>query len=266
MQFLSYLHDPDNLYLPLLDNTIIPNELIGTTVAVSGNTTTEVKTKVKEMGFNVIEGGLYGIARIKLLKYALENLKDEFYFVCDFDKFLHWVQTNREELESILDKVPTYDLTIIARSDRAISTYPETWTKTERIASRILAKITNQYLDFMNGPSILSNTAANLVVENAQEKGVGSCVEFCVISHQAGLTIGAWKVDGLTWEDPDRYKKLIDSSKSYDDWKYDTFHSLYEWRKRVDFLHAQVKVMIRLTEEPINPKYPAVQNKTFQPN
>jgi hypothetical protein len=179
---------------------------------------------------------------------------------------LHWLKNKPHEFSSIINIKPKADLTVIARSARALSTYPETWQQTEAIAMRILTKITKRHLDFMNGPSILSPDAAKVISQNGIEKGVGSCVEFCMLVNQAGLSLENLEVDGLTWEDPDRYIKLIKQADTFDDWKYDTYHSLYEWRKRVDFLNKQVEVMIRLSEEPINPKYPVVHNKTLEFN
>jgi hypothetical protein len=49
----------------------------------------------------------------------------------------------------------------------------------------------------------------------------------------------------------------IQESGNFEVWKEKTFDSLYEWRKRIEFLHRQVEVMIRLTREPINPKFPS---------
>jgi hypothetical protein len=266
MLLLSYLHDPDDLFIPLLSRIIIPDELKGSIVAVSPDTTEEVKKRVIELGFEVIEGGLYGQARINCLKYAINNKNNDFFFVCDFDKLLHWLENNPSELISILEDKPTYDMTIIARSSRALSTYPETWVQTEQIATKILAKIIKQNVDFMNGPSILSSKAAENIANNAVETGVGSCVEFCLLTYQKGFSIGNYEVDSLSWEDPDRYTILIKDARSFEDWKYDTYHSLYEWRKRVSFLHTQVEVMIRLVEEPVNPKFPSVQNRFFEGN
>ncbi len=264
MRILTYLHDPDNLYIPLIKSASFPKELEDTIIAVSPSTTPEVRDCVEKLGYTIIEGGTYGVARLNLLKYSVKNLNEKHLFVCDFDKMLHWLITEPDELIILIKQEPKNDLTVIARSSRARATYPETWTKTENIASRILAKNIKKHVDFMNGPVILNEKAAKLIVEKGKETGVGSCVEFCILAAQAKLNIENKEVDGLTWEDPDRYKQMISQSKSYDDWKYDTYHSLYEWRKRVDFLYKQVEVMIRLLEEPINPKYPSVHNKTLE--
>lgn len=266
MKLLSYLHDPDNLYVPLLENADIPQEIEGTVVAVSEETTDRVISMVDNLGFKIVKGGSYGTARLNSLKSSLNGGtdEDEFFFVCDFDKLLHWLEKDREELLKVLNSTPKNDVTVVGRSIRALSTYPETWVETEDIAIRVLAKIIKKKVDFMNGPVILSRQAAQIIADNGIETEVGSCVEFCLLPFQAGMTINSIEIDGLTWEDPDRYTKLIEEFDSFDDWKYDTYHSLYEWRKRVDFLNKQVKTMIRLTEEPVNPKFPIVHNKTYE--
>ena len=264
MLLVSYLHDPDDLFLPLLSKLELPEELKGSVVAISPTTTDTVRDTVKALGFEVIEGGLYGTARLNCLKYALDSSNDQFFFICDFDKLLHWMRTNPGELTAMINATPKYDMTMIARSTRALATYPETWVQTEQIAMRIMAKIIKQNVDFMNGPCILSVPAAKNILAGAVETGVGSCTEFCLLTYQKGLSIGNYEVDSLTWEDPDRYDSLIKDAQSFDDWKYDTYHSLYEWRKRVSFLHTQVEVMIRLVEEPVNPKFPSVHNRFFE--
>jgi hypothetical protein len=264
MLLLSYIHDPDDLFLPLLTNLSVPEMVKGSVVAVSPTTTLKVVNTLKGLGFEIIEGGLYGVARIKCLKHALAKRKDGFFFICDFDKLLHWILIDPAELTKLTQEIPKYDMTVIARSSKALATYPETWARTEHIATRILAKIIKQNVDFMNGPCILSYAAADNIIVKAKETGVGSCAEFCLLTFQAGLTIGNLEVDSLTWEDPERYEALIKKFSSFEDWKYDTYHSLYEWRKRVSFLHTQVEVMIRLSEEPDNPKFPSVHNRFFE--
>lgn len=264
MKLFSLFHDPDNLFVPLLSNFAIPAELNGSVVAVSPATTKKSKDLIEKLGFKTIKGGFYGTARLNILKHVLSKRDNDHFIICDFDKLIHWLNTNPNEFLKILKGKPMFDITFIARSARALSTYPETWVQTEQIATRVLTKIIKQNVDFMNGPCILSHEAAEIISKSAAETGVGSCVEFCLLAFQAGLSIGNLEVDGLTWEDPERYSLLIKKAKSFEDWKYDTYHSLYEWRKRVEFLHKQVDVMIRLTEEPINPKYPAVHNITFE--
>jgi hypothetical protein len=264
MQLLTYLHDPDDLYIPLINSWTHKKDLRSVTVAISPNTTGKVKKLVAELGFKTIEGGDYGIARLNLIKHALEQNNITNLLLCDFDKLVHWTNTNAAEFNELNSSDPKSDLIVIARSAKALASYPETWRQTENIATKILAKIIKQQIDFMNGPIILNKKSAQIISEKSQEQGVGSCAEFCLLAYHAGLSIENIEVEGLTWEDPDRYKKMIENYSSYDDWKYETYDSLYEWRKRVDFLNTQVRVMIRLAQEPINPKYPMVHNKTLE--
>jgi len=265
MKLLTYIHDPDDLYIPLIKNTKFPKLIDkNTVIAISKTTTKNVKNLIPKLGFTQIEGGKYGTARINLLKYANSNKLKGPFLLCDFDKLIHWINTNKEEFIETFKYEPKADLTVIARSARALSTYPETWTSTEEIATRVLAKIIRKKVDFMNGPLILNEKASKIIAKNAKNTGVGSCAEFCLITNNANLLIDNLEVDGLTWEDPDRYTTMIKASKNYEDWKYNTYHSLYEWRKRILFLENQIKSMIELSNEPINPKYPIVHNKTIE--
>ena len=263
MKFLSYFHDPDDLFLDLLEQTSFPKELKGSIVAVSPQTTIKAYNLVKELGFKIVEGGPYGYARIASLKEGLKENDNSYFFVCDFDKMLHWIIEDKQEFLKVLNSIPKAAYTVVARSEKALDSYPSSWIETEQIVTRIIGKILGGRFDIMNGPIILNRKASEVVVENAVETGVGSCAEWALLAKLAKLKIDEIKVNGLTWEDPDRYKLLIEKSDSYETWKEEAFNSLYEWRKRVEFLHQQVNTMIRLTSEPINPKYPAVKNKIF---
>jgi hypothetical protein len=263
MRFLSYFHDPDDLFVPILSEIKLPEELKGSIVAVTPETTIKVYELVKNLGFKIIEGGPYGYARIAALRESLKLNDSEHFFVCDFDKMLHWLTSNREEFLSVMRSVPKEDLTVVARGPHALATYPKSWVETEQIAAKILAKVIGQEVDLMNGPYILNKKAAEIIVSSSVETGVGSCAEWCILAKQGGLSIGNMEVEGLTWEDPDRYTSSIAKYTNLEDWKEATFDSLYEWRKRVEFLHKQVQVMIRLNEEPVNPKYPVVKNRIF---
>src|SRR3990172_6688360 len=264
MRFLSYFHDPDDLFYKILTETPIPAELKGSIVAVTPETTIKIYELVRNLGFRIVEGGPYGYGRIVSLKESIKDSNSEYFFVCDFDKMLHWLRTDPEEFKRILESKPRSDLTVISRSPKALETYPKAWTETEHIASKILEKIIGKYVDLMNGPYILNRKAAEIITANSVETGVGSCAEWCILASQARLNIGVINVDGLTWEDPDRYTSSISKYPNFEEWKDITFDSLYEWRKRVEFLHKQVEVMIRLNEEPVNPKYPDVKNKVLE--
>ncbi len=264
MQFLSHFHDPDNLFVSILERVEgkLPAELKGSVVAVTPETTITVYELVKRLGFTIVEGGPYGVGRMSALKKTLSLSDDDLFFVCDFDKMLHWIENDPAEFNSIFSIKPEFDLTAIARGEKAKATYPLSWLETEFIATRIIGKILGKEVDLMNGPYIANRKAAETIAEKARETGVGACTEWCLIAHLNNLTVGNYFVNGLTWEDPDRYSKQIAESGSFEAWKNRTFDSLYEWRKRVEFLHRQVEVMIRLTNDPINPKFPNTTRNT----
>ncbi len=259
MRFLSHFHDPDDLFVPILERCVgkIPEEIVGSTIAVTPETTIKVYELLKKLNFKIIEGGPYGVGRMAALKSSLKDANETLFFVCDFDKMLHWIENDIDEFKSIFKLLPENDLTAIARGEKAILTYPTSWVETEFIVTRVVGKILGKEIDLMNGPYIVNRRAGETIAEFAKETGVGACAEWCLISHLHNLSVGNHFVNGLTWEDPDRYQKQIQETGNLDVWKEKTFDSLYEWRKRIEFLHRQVEVMIRLTNEPINPKFPA---------
>lgn len=264
MQFASYFHDPDNLFVPLLKDLVIPEEIRGSYVSVSPETTATSYNLISELGFKIVKGGPYGFGKLAALKASLANSSFEQIMICDFDKLLHWLATDKKEFLEILKSSPFGDFINIGRGDNAMKTYPRSWLDTEAIASKLMEKIIGIDIDIMNGPVVLSREAATFISEYAQETEVGACAEWCLICYQKNLKIVNLEVNGLTWEDPDRYPNAIAQLKDFDIWKEKTFDSLYEWRKRVEFLHMQVKAMIRLMHEPTNPKFPYVHNQTFK--
>ncbi len=266
MKFFSHFHDPDDLFVSILERNLnnIPDEVKGSVIAVTSQTTLKVYDLLKKMGFVLIEGGPYGYGRVAALKESLKDTAEDIFFVCDFDKFLHWIETDKNEFVSMFHRDYKYDLSVVARGEGARETYPQSWLETEYIVTKIIGKILGKNVDLMNGPFIAKRTLAELIASSAKETGVGACAEWCLIAHLNGFTLGNVSVEGLTWEDPDRYSELIKKSASFSDWKENTFDSLYEWRKRVEFLHKQVEVMIRYTKEPINPKFPAVSSEKFK--
>lgn len=267
MKFFSHFHDPDDLFVEILERnrSNIPEEVVGAVVAVTPQTTIKIYELLKSMGFLLIEGGPYGYGRTAALRETLKRSPaEQDFFVCDFDKFLHWIESDKQEFTSLFHRTFKYDLNIIARSESARETYPQSWLETEYIVTKIIGKILGKNVDLMNGPFIANRATAQAISEHAKETGVGACAEWCLIAHLNGFSVGNLSVDGLTWEDPDRYSHLIKQAASFNDWKDSTFDSLYEWRKRVEFLHKQVEVMIRYTSEPKNPKFPVVKNESFK--
>lgn len=266
MKFFSHFHDPDNLFIPILERNKqnIPDDVKGSVIAVTPQTTLSVYNLLKDMGFRLIEGGPYGFGRNSALKESLKDTNETTFFVCDFDKFLHWIETDNNEFVNLFSRDFKYDLNIVARSESARETYPQSWLETEYIVTKIIGKILGKNVDLMNGPFIAKRGVAEQIALNAKETGVGACAEWCLIAHLGGYSLGNISVEGLTWEDPDRYTELIKKSPSFSDWKENTFDSLYEWRKRVEFLHKQVEVMINYTKEPKNPKFPAVSSESFK--
>lgn len=265
MKFLSHFHDPDNLFVPILTElkNEIPSELNKAVVALTPESTVQIYELLKEMGFKIIDGGPYGVGRMAALKQSLKDSDDDHFFVCDFDKLLHWLKTNREEFLKIMHSSPTHDMLVIARSPKIVNTYPQSWLETEMIATKIIGKILHKNVDLLNGPYVINRKTAEIIAEQGKEIGVGACAEWCLLAHLNHLTIENFEVEGLTWEDPDRFMEQIKASPNFEEWKKKNYDSLYEWRKRVEFLETQVKVMIRLTSEPINPKFPVVKKQIF---
>lgn len=251
MLFISTINDPDGVYLGLI-NKVEKNlfDIFGnkTTISFSSSTDQRVISKLQELGIETLKGGMYGEGKLTSLRKATQHSVVLFYI--DFDKILHWLLHEEQELLAILQDenyIGDNDLVLFGRTNQAMDTYPESWIKTESIANKLVSEIYNRKLDIYTGTVMLSRHSQELILKESSEKGWGSCIEWPLLPISNNLKYEYVEVNGLSWEDPDRIN-IKENTKEYDQWYKINYESIDEWKKRTEFLLEQVKVIQRLTK------------------
>lgn len=244
---LSTLHDPEGIFLPLIKK--VRSKLTGcfggAIIAYTKATDRRVLAILKDIGLVPILGGLWGEARKKALNKALKT-NSKLFFVCDFDKILHWLLVEPKEIERVLQLSPRQDLMIFGRRPEIMSTYPDSWIKTESVMNYLVSMVVGFPLDPLAATFLLNQKAALVISQKAIEKNWGTCVEWPLLVYLAGLKIGFKKPCGLTWEDPDRFIKEIRKAGDLRKWKKTRYDSLAEWKKRISSMTEQFAVIKRL--------------------
>lgn len=245
---LSTLHDPEGIFLPLIKK--VENKLAaffgGAIIAYTKVTDRRVLAILKDLGLVPVLSGLWGEARKKALDKALKT-NNKLFFICDFDKILHWLLVEPKEIKRILQFSPRWDLTIFGRSSQVMATYPDSWIKTESVTNCIVSQVVGFHLDILAAVLLLNRKAARVISQKAAEKSWGSCVEWPLLVHLAGLKIGFKEPRGLTWEDPDRFTKEIKKAGGLKKWKEVRYNSLEEWEKRFFSMNEQFAAIKRLS-------------------
>lgn len=245
---LTTLHDSEGRFVPLVKEAedflvkYFQLMVIGYTEATSIKTISYLDS----LGFDSFSSGTFGEARIKALKRAMRK-DDEHFFVCDFDKILHWIRIEPDELVRVLLRRYFKDITSIGRSEEIFRTYPDSWYMPETSINGIVSKIVGKKMDVLTAVFVMRRKAAEVIVESAKEKGWGSCVEWLLLCNKAGLSIGNWNAKGLSWEDPERFKSEMKRAGGLKKWKEENYNSIDEWEKRLTSALEQIEVIKRLS-------------------
>lgn len=248
MKIITILHDPTNIFLPLvreIEDGLAPL-LKNSIVAHTETTQKEILDWLEARGATNFIGGLFGESRISGIKKALEKDSHEnTFFVIDFDKLLHWVLLENEELQKVLqgEVLQSSDFFIFGRNETAMNTYPSSWIATESIAGRFVSEVLGLTVEPLAAVCLMNRRSALVIGEKAEEKGWASCVEWPLIVHNNNLKVEYVDAKGLTWEDPDRFQNEISEAGSLEDWIKERYDGIGEWSKRIMILNDQLSVI-----------------------
>lgn len=244
---LSTLHDPEGVFLPLVEKVKdgLRDNFAGAIIAYTKGTTSELLNVLKGLGLILVLGGLWGESKKAALEKALKTDSQRFFF-CDFDKILHWLLIEKEELRSILAFSPKEDFLIFGRDKKTMATYPASWVETESISSHLVLQVLGLSMDVDAAVCLLNRKAAEVICKNSIEKSWGVCAEWPILVYKARLKIGYREAKGLTWEDPDRFGKEIKKMGGLSRWQRLNYDSLVEWDKRISSLVEKLMVIKRL--------------------
>jgi hypothetical protein len=253
VQTVGLIHDPEGRYQGLLDRNA--RELMtffpGCIIPCSTKTHEGIKTTLTAMGFFLAEGGLFGEARMNGVRSALVNPNTETIAVFQMDKMAHWFEERKyvHELAKVLATPTEHDVFHPGRTQRAWSTYPQSWVQTEQPANDLLnsaLKTERRPVDAITGEVVISRRAAQLFVQQSIERDFGIIFEWALLAHQAGMKVGGRKLNGLSFEDADRFQDLIETYGGEAQWREKIYNSEAEWTKRRGFLTIYQGVLDRV--------------------
>jgi hypothetical protein len=246
MILISTAHDIDGTFIPLLEqirpklSPFCKNSVVACTPATHQDT---IKV-LKSIGFTVIEGGSFNQGRILGLKKAMEiDPNETSFFSCCLDKLIHWLEFEENEFHETFNSLSPYGIQLLGRSEKAWSTYPQSWVQTEQIVNRLLSKKMGIDIDALTGDLIVSRNAAELICAKSVEVHAGACVEWPLMVLQHDMTVGCILVNGLSWEDADRSQSVIEAEGGLELWKEKFYEGIAEWKKRSQF---QVDMIVAL--------------------
>ena len=134
----------------------------------------------------------------------------------------------------------------MGRSKKAWSSYPASWVKTETIANELLSNVLGQNVDAATGDLIITRKAVELMLEKSIEENAGACAEWPLLATASGFQVGCELVDGLSWEDPDRFQHEIITYGGFEKWKKTKYGSLDEWIKRSQYQLEILQTIARM--------------------
>lgn len=130
--------------------------------------------------------------------------------LCDFDRLLHWWHHWRAELDTILARIPTVDLLILGRTERAWATHPANQLETEQLANRVVSHFFGTDVDICSGSRGLSARAVEYLAAHGREHSVGTDAEWPLLLRQTeGMRWDQVLTEGLEFETGDRYPEEV---------------------------------------------------------
>jgi hypothetical protein len=127
--------------------------------------------------------------------------------LCDFDRLLHWWRYWREELGTIVARIPSADLLLLGRTERAWATHPAHQAETEQLANRLVSRLYGAEVDVCSGSRGLSRRAVEFLAAHGRVHGVGTDGEWPILLRQANEHFHCEQVltEGLEFETADRF-------------------------------------------------------------
>lgn len=184
------------------------------------------------LGAHVIRApanGEIGRHRRQAVEMALRTSSENIVYA-DLDHVLRWIEADPAELTSVVTD-STVDFTVVGRTPRAMKACPARLQETESLVNHIYALATGHFWDLMFAVRVMSPAAANVVVAQATENSYANDVEWPIIVERAGLSLGYYEADGLSYRIAQDFDAAVDNHDA----------DPLRWIERVNIanLHAQ---------------------------
>lgn len=183
-----------------------------------------------------------GLWRRTAVATALQNAPTATHIhFCDFDRVLHWAETNPTELQQTLEALPRYDFTVLGRTPRAFASHPKVQRDTEAIVNQVFGLVYGQAWDVTAASRGLSRRAAEAIVTDCDDDTIGTdCSWPLFIRKREDFTSGYSETEGLEFETLDRYGDEIAALGGADAWIARVDADPHAWTLRLDLARAEV--------------------------
>lgn len=166
--------------------------------------------------------------------------------LCDFDRALHWSAHYPGELAEVVAAIPGYDLLVLGRTPRAWASHPPYQAETEPLFNRVFALVTGHEWDIGAGSRGLSRRAAEWLLAESREEGVGIDAEWpLLILGRDGWITGQRLCDGLEFETADRFGAEIEAAGDARAWmarmSADPHRWVYRAQLALDIANAAIR-------------------------
>jgi hypothetical protein len=169
--------------------------------------------------------------------------------MCDFDRAVHWVASYPEEMREVIAEIPSYDLLVLGRTERAWATHPPYQRETEPLFNQVFALVTGLRWDVGAGSRGLSRRAAETLLEVSREQTVGIDAELpLLLLQRIDFRVGHRLCEGLEFETADRFKAEIESAGSYAAWEAQISADPQRWVFRMKLAQIIAEAVIRYGE------------------
>jgi hypothetical protein len=165
--------------------------------------------------------------------------------LCDFDRAIHWSACCPGEMDAIAAEIPSYDLLVLGRTERAWASHPPYQAETEPLFNKVFALVSGRSWDIGAGSRGLSRRAAETLLETSQEPTIGVDAEWpLLLLNRDGFCVGYRPCEGLEFETADRFGAEIEAAGGYAAWEAQMSADPGRWvlRLRVALLIAEAAV------------------------
>ncbi len=254
---MATLHDPQGVFLPLIDHELAALATYSPIViATTPTTDARLTTRLEQLGAHVVPGGQTGEGRRAALTAAGDQPA---YFSCDLDRWLHWVRFWPQELAALPARVarlggkrisPWY--ICLGRTARAFATHPAAQRLPETATNRALSTAAGRPLDAVAGAAWLTPEAAEIILAGSREPSAATDLEWpALILRRDTSRLRGLRCEGLEWETPDFHTAEIISAGGLAAWTRATFDTPATWAARLRLATASGAALERvLSEEP----------------
>lgn len=241
MELLIGAHNPEGRMserIHTLEQTI--NLFDVAIVSVTPVSTPDTAERLTALGIKVIPGSVSPHeTQLALLKASCIPV-----FSIALDKLLHMQDCFPEELEAV-SRISPDGFILFGRTERAFNTCPPSWIENEAIANKAMAELIGiPNIDIAPGVFAADRPSVDLLKEKSPLKSWECLIETPADIILAGLPFRYVALEGLEWEDPDRYQTEI-NEEGFEAWKKRLYDLPVEWEKRRNELKGYLEAMNR---------------------